>query len=89
MGASLKNADLRNADMEYAAICSEDTTVVSGSAVYRQPSCAQLDGAQLRGANLRHAQRCVWENDSKRCTPVTRDMLERLGHANLDGALTP
>jgi uncharacterized protein YjbI with pentapeptide repeats len=75
--------------MEYAAVCSDDITMDGGSITYRAPSCARFDNAQLRGANLRHAQHCVWQNDHRTCTPATREMLQRLGHANLDGALAP
>lgn len=90
LGSNLRRSNLRNADLENAAVCSNDTNEgEDGNRVTRRLECARFDGADLRGANLRHVRYCVWSDRVGKCTAATAEMLREAGHADLSGALTP
>ena len=81
-GANFRAARLDGASLASAIVCNPENDRDGLS--LEKIQCANFAGATLRGADLTGVRYCRRRRSD--CRPVTRDELQTIAHANLEGA---
>nr|MDQ6930109.1 pentapeptide repeat-containing protein [Candidatus Eremiobacteraeota bacterium] len=94
LGAQARSVDFTGADLDGAVLCGVSTTIDEDSHGNRTVTrgktvCADLAGANFKGAKVRNIQRCEWQgrDEARTCTEVPAQMLRDVAHADLSGAI--